>query len=165
MRKIKFRGKRVDNGEWVYGDLIHGVSSKAGKMYILPVTHIYPQGCNDLDGWNVIPETVGQFTGFYVKKSKKSVEADIYEDDVFRAIEETDNGDINVYLVVMWIEKRGAFYLVPVEHYDILKNNDVSKEKEFDWLFQDACLYDFSIDVGLTKVGNIHDNPELTTRV
>ena len=22
MREIKFRGKRVDNGEWVYGDLI-----------------------------------------------------------------------------------------------------------------------------------------------
>jgi hypothetical protein len=23
MREIKFRGKRLDNGEWVYGDLIH----------------------------------------------------------------------------------------------------------------------------------------------
>lgn len=23
MRKYKFRGKRVDNGEWVYGDLLH----------------------------------------------------------------------------------------------------------------------------------------------
>lgn len=24
MREYKFRGKRLDNGEWVYGDLIHG---------------------------------------------------------------------------------------------------------------------------------------------
>ena len=23
MRKIEFRGKRKDNGEWVFGDLIH----------------------------------------------------------------------------------------------------------------------------------------------
>ena len=51
--------------------------------------------------------------------------------------------------------------LYTIRHFDADSDKVVSKEKEFDWLFQDACLYDFSIDVGLTKVGNIHDNPEL----
>ncbi|WP_273702624.1 hypothetical protein [Thermoanaerobacter sp. A7A] len=34
MREIKFRGKRVDNGEWVYGDLIHRYSN---WIYIAPI--------------------------------------------------------------------------------------------------------------------------------
>lgn len=58
MREIKFRGKRKDNGEWVYGDLITGPD----VTYIV-VTKPNP----DEDGYwkwhEVIPETVGQFTG------------------------------------------------------------------------------------------------------
>lgn len=34
MREIKFRGKRVDNGEWVYGDLIHCYGADAGRIFI-----------------------------------------------------------------------------------------------------------------------------------
>ena len=35
-REIKFRGKCLKSGDWVFGDLIHGVGAKAGKFYILP---------------------------------------------------------------------------------------------------------------------------------
>lgn len=30
MRPIKFRAKRIDNGEWVYGDLAHSTSCRDG---------------------------------------------------------------------------------------------------------------------------------------
>ena len=75
-RTIKFRGKRIDNGEWVYGDLITGQGAKYGNMYILPQTQFYPSGCNDLDGWNVIPDTVGQLR--HINKYGEYYDGDIY---------------------------------------------------------------------------------------
>lgn len=70
MREIKFRGKRVNNGEWVYGDLlrIHGVP----YIYLDPA----PNGWND---YEVIPDTVGQFTGLLDKNGKE-----VYFDDIVR---------------------------------------------------------------------------------
>lgn len=161
-REILFRGKRIDNGEWMQGWLFYDYD---------PFYHsqahddVPPRTYQIIDGnghrCNVIPETVGQFTGLLAAKRKTNVEERIFEHDVFRS--EKDENEIS-YIVVMWIEKRAAFYMIPAEHYQILLDNDCSEESGFDWLFQEAALYDFSIDCGLTKVGNIHDNHELLTQ-
>lgn len=98
-----------------------------------------------------------QFTGFIAEKFKTNLEKEIYAGDIFRGTKETNEGDIYLYHVVVWVRQRGAFYMIPKDCYEDFMLNDLSEDPDFSWLFEDAQLYDFSIDVGLTKVGNIHE--------
>ena len=68
MREIKFRGKRTDNGDWIYG-------------YLMVWKDGYTNINIEEEGFQVNPETVGQFTGLKDKNGKEIYgEGDIYKD-------------------------------------------------------------------------------------
>ncbi|NTW72884.1 MAG: hypothetical protein HGA49_11680 [Eubacteriaceae bacterium] len=74
MRKYKFRGKRIDNGEWIYG----GYFKNELGVGIL-TSEITPWQAAIID--EVIPETVGQYIGH-----KDIGGTEIYENDVLEHV-------------------------------------------------------------------------------
>lgn len=71
MRELKFRGKRVDNGEWVCGDLLQP-NLIVTDWFNDTGTHVFA-----LEAFAVIPATIGQFTGLLDRNGKEIYESDI----------------------------------------------------------------------------------------
>ena len=134
IREIKFRGKRVNNGAWVYGYL---TMCTDGSCYI--TTEIERNVLRYVKGkpsyvftrieYEVDPKTVGQYTGMEDRGKNKIIEGDLYR---------SDSGYI---FEVVYLESEACFIGVPV------------KESE-SWVF----LEDIA---DMERVGNKWDNPEL----
>lgn len=133
MREILFRGKRVDDGEWVCGNSIIMLNNpEADKPYDIAIFDEHWQLWQTVD-----PETVGQYTGLKDKNGKKIVEGDIcktYFESYTRSWEEV--GVVTEFCGAHGIESADG------KHFSAFINETV---------------YTRSHEV----IGNIHDNPEL----
>lgn len=71
--KVYFKGKRIDNDEWIYGDLVYDNENQPRIV----IDREYSTGTTFVcQAPRVIAETVSQFTGFWGKHFKR-----IYEND------------------------------------------------------------------------------------
>lgn len=137
MRAILFRGKRINNGEWIEGYLVklgresfsdperYGICNKAIPLGVSGV-------CYNLRIDEVIPETIGQYTGLTDKNGKKIFEGDIVKTEKFN--------EPNKLYVITYDELTGAF----------IGDNENFYFTTFDG---DSNLFEV--------IGNIHDNSEL----
>ena len=135
MREILFRGKRSDFiGGWVYGWYQPPVKW-GNHNFGTSMSHFCDEGW--LDDTEVIPETVGQYTGMTDQN-----DANIFEGDIVEAVltEGTHGGFSWGRHVVIF--DQGAFCL-----------------KDRRGMNTPMCNY--SASVKFKVLGNIHDNPEL----
>ena len=138
MREIIFRGKRVDNGEWITGNYVAAHHHWHNRG--IHVDWIASAACAN-GGWfalhgrhPVVAGTVGQYTGLTDKNGKK-----IFEGDILSTHFDFNNPEVESRTVVEW----GNFRWVT--HQPGYEPDEIT---------------DF--DKGLwTVIGNIHDNPEL----
>lgn len=137
-REIKFRGKRIDNGEWVYGDLCQdrdiemvAILKKSDKPYAL-------SDSKEADTYfyfkliQVDPETVGQFTGIVDRDGKEICEDDCLIHHFGAEQEFSEVGE------VYWSNDSCSYQF-----------NGETMNKSLNEL--DECIV----------MGNIYDNPEL----
>ena len=133
MREILFRGKRIDNGEWVYGSLViqsgewlnkdekapdeYWIYGKRGEIYL------------------VDSSTIGQYTGLTANDKK------IFEGDIVKIISVLDDSErvtavmYDSGLFGVKHEDHSIPSIIPLRAYDVYSQIEV--------------------------IGNIHDNPEL----
>ena len=134
-REILFRGKRIDNGEWIEGSFVKYTDYDGDKVYL-----IYASNGNPND---IIPETLGQYTGLTDKNGKK-----IFEGDIVKAIqteydEDKEQEPIVFEVIGEMIFEDGCFGL---------------RAKHFVDFYAPMWQED---NVELKVIGNIHDNKEL----
>lgn len=135
MREILFRGKRKDNGEWVYGYICYyGFTGEEN-------TYIVPNYASALYSIEVDPETVGQYTGITDDNGKK-----IFEGDILNVINPDD--DDYDYITKVYFECNTLCVDVEGQDYDYTSIGFAVE------------IWDNECD-RVEVIGNIHDNPEL----
>ena len=143
MRKILFRGRRVDNGKWREGSLLH--DKEGGFAFISQATGgDYEFSQNTIwENVEVIPETIGQFTGLFDKAGKEIFEGDVVKVSYTREYAYFNGGQRK--------EDKEEIRKVSLEH-SAFGTISIFGEWPSGWMCE---------PITVEVIGNSHDNPEL----
>ena len=135
MRQIKFRGKDIETGEWLYGYLVQPI----GQNPSIYVQDVKTEGVASFFVYDVEESTVGQFTELLDKNENEIYDGDIVKapllDPIFRDILK----DAFTEAVVKY--NNGAFV---VSYYNESHN-----------------IYIQDLYEKIEVIGNIHDNTDI----
>lgn len=141
MREILFRGKRIDNGEWVQGYLFDD-GFENGRMFVggLVVEKYTGTACDDwtvtgINFYEIDPNTICQYTGLTDKNGKK-----IWENDILSGYLDDDFPEAETRVLVLWQENGWCAKQLECNGYEKL---DVWYSEYFE------------------VIGNVVDNPKL----
>lgn len=146
MREILFRGKRIDNGEWVEGQLLKYEDGRARICESHTDIFCYEKDESIIQtvAHMVAPSTVGQFTGLTNKNDKNGKK--IFEGDIVhilgnQAVE--DWAYVDYIALIAFID--GGFCAIDGTIEELGFRRYALSRMDFD----------------MEAIGNIHDNPEL----
>lgn len=133
MRDILFRGKQTNDGEWTYGFYVHVPYGRFGKDEHL----IQTISANGRFGLlhDVIPETVGQYTGLTDINGEK-----IFEGDRVKNLPVVHDEEAQIKSEIFNVEFRKGCWIINSDSWDFLETNAK----------------------GLEVIGNIYDKEEQT---
>lgn len=126
-REIKFRGKSLDNDEWIYGSLIRTTKDQCyimEKRAFIPALSMPAECFIEVD-----PKTVGLY--FDIDKE----DTELYEGDIVNKPDGNANFPHGIYTIVF---NSGCFAAAGETGSFVFFRGDI------------------------IKIGNIHDNPELS---
>lgn len=162
-RQIKFRGKSINNGKWLYGYLGEVKGKVLQSIYKEKVIFENLEWFNTdnfgyvVNDYMVDEETIGQFTGLYDEMGKE-----IYEGDILKffyiAYYSHFDAALKVYRTGEVAFVDGCFRLINLIDYDGI---DLKKKSEL----QPCKGYDMEFHSNFCSViGNIHDNKDLLNK-
>lgn len=139
-RGIEFRGKRLDNDEWLYGDLMH---DDQGGCYIYPLDSLGLFAENKVDN-----DTVGQFTGMSDRHGNK-----VFEGDIVRKRDLTFKTEL--VGVVVYNSAIGCFRIHSERNGTTTRSGFEMSDVYEDGQCTVPVKYDYEV------IGNVYDNSEL----
>ena len=145
VREYKFKGKRKNDGEWVYGCYLKRWAGIGYKHFI----H------DGLWEHEVDPDTVGEFTGRYDKNGNEVYEKDIIASEVW-------HGGVEHFVAEMEAEKQGKKINWVRPHVILFNKYGAFCMKPIEFM-DDESWHGYEIPAAdkIEIIGTVHDNPEL----